>query len=383
MERFTKADLQRLIGPQDGPCVSIFLPTHRAGAAVRQDPIRLKNRLREAEEKLVQSGQRAPEARELLEPARLLLDPSDFWAHQSDGLALFLTAGIFHRYRLALPFDELTVVGDRFHLKPLFPLLSGDGRFFVLALSQNQVRLYEATRTSIDPLEIEEVPGSLAEALPFDAPQRQLQFHTGAPGGAGGRAAMFHGHGPGEEDNKERLLRFFQQIDAGLHPLLREERVPLVLAGVDYYFPIYRQASGYPLVLKQGIAGNPEELSAEELQAQAWKLVEPYFRQEQDDALARYRQQAGTGLASSDLRLVVPAAHHGRVDTLWVARGMQLWGGFDPESGALRLDDRERAGGEDLLDSACIQTFLHGGTVFNLPADELPASAPAAALFRY
>ena len=33
-------------------CVSIYLPTHRAGSDIQQDPIRLKNLLRRAEESL-------------------------------------------------------------------------------------------------------------------------------------------------------------------------------------------------------------------------------------------------------------------------------------------------------------------------------------------
>jgi hypothetical protein len=41
------------------------------------------------------------------------------------------------------------VVTDRFHIKPLLPLLSGDGRFYVLALSQSEVRLLQGTRYSV------------------------------------------------------------------------------------------------------------------------------------------------------------------------------------------------------------------------------------------
>lgn len=38
------------------------------------------------------------------------------------------------------------MVDDRFHVTPLLPLLAGDGHFFVLALSQNQIGLLEGTR---------------------------------------------------------------------------------------------------------------------------------------------------------------------------------------------------------------------------------------------
>ena len=44
-----------------------------------------------------------------------------------------------------MSFDELVVVSDNFHVKPLMPLLTGDNLFYVLALSQKEVRLIECT----------------------------------------------------------------------------------------------------------------------------------------------------------------------------------------------------------------------------------------------
>jgi hypothetical protein len=44
----------------------------------------------------------------------------------------------------------LVIVSERFHVKPLLPLLSGDGRFYVLALSQNEIRLLQGTRYSVE-----------------------------------------------------------------------------------------------------------------------------------------------------------------------------------------------------------------------------------------
>jgi hypothetical protein len=49
-------------------------------------------------------------------------------------------------YRLPLPFEQLVVISDDFHLKPPLPFFASDGRFYILALSQNQVRLLEGIR---------------------------------------------------------------------------------------------------------------------------------------------------------------------------------------------------------------------------------------------
>src|SRR5215208_2020314 len=319
MELLSRAELKTLIEEPEGLCVSIFLPTHQAGAQTQQDPIRLKNVLREAEEQLLAKEFRAPEAEELLGPARKLLDDSVFWRHQSDGLAIFLAAGVFRYYRLPLNFEDLVVVADRYYLKPLLPLLTGDGQFYVLALSQNEVRLLRATRHSVR----------------YDDQEKQLQFHTGTVGGRGGRAAIFHGHEP--DDPKDDILRYFRQIDRGVQELLKGSQAPLVLVGVDYLLPIYREVSRYPHTIDEGVTGNPESLSPEELHERTWDAVRPRFSEAQQNAAARYRQLAGTGQTSRDVREIVAAAYYGRVETLFAASGTQQWGVFDPDTGDVDL----------------------------------------------
>src|SRR5438093_10180068 len=87
-------------------CVSLFLPTHRAGKEILQDSIRLKNLLKDAEKQLLANGFTAVEARELLAPLRPLAQRRSFWRLQSDGLAVFLSPGFFHYFRLLLNFQE-------------------------------------------------------------------------------------------------------------------------------------------------------------------------------------------------------------------------------------------------------------------------------------
>ncbi len=146
MDRITMDILkQAFLDRHSGWCVSLFMPTHRAGWGMEQGPIRFKNLLREAEERLTAKGLRAPEVQELLKEAQRLLQDRGFWRRQSDGLAVFFSADTLHFFRLPMVFKELAVVSHRFHVKPLLPILAGDGPFHILALSQNQIRLLEGT----------------------------------------------------------------------------------------------------------------------------------------------------------------------------------------------------------------------------------------------
>jgi hypothetical protein len=163
--------------------------------------------------------------------------------------------------------------------------------------------------------------------------------------------------------------------------LLKGSQAPLVLVGVDYLLPIYREVSSYPHTIDEGVTGNPERLRPEELHELAWEVVRPRFSEAQQKAAAQYRQLAGTGQTSRDVREIVAAAYYGRVETLFAASSAQQWGVFDPDTG--QVDLHEGPDGADLLEFAAIQTVLHHGTVYVTNPEYIPADADAVSIFRY
>ena len=61
-------------------------------------------------------------------------------------------------------------MADRFNVKPLLRLPASAERFYILALSQNRVRLLEGANAKISEidLDIEDIPRSLADAMKYD-----------------------------------------------------------------------------------------------------------------------------------------------------------------------------------------------------------------------
>lgn len=347
------------------PCVSLFLPTQRAGPETRQNPLRLRNLLDDAEQALADEGVRRPDAGELLAPARRLVGDYDFWQHQSDGLAVYLAAGWMRTVRVPLPLDEEAVVGRRFSLRPLLSLLSGDGRFLVLAVSQNRVRLLAGTRYTIAELSLGPIPASMGDALALEEGETQLQMHTA------GDAGMFHGHGAGDEVDKAAVERFLRAVATGLRERIGDDRRPLVLAAVGYYLPIFREVSDHPAIVEHGVDGNPDELSAAELHDRAWPVVAPVFGAERARAVERFHANRGTGRTATALGDVVLAAVDGQVDTLFVDVSAPAWGRLDEASRTVTRHDERRAGDDDLVDRAAVATLLAGGEVYVVAPPDL------------
>ena len=148
------------------------------------------------------------------------------------------------------------MVSDRFHVSALLPLLTGDGRFFVLALSENEARLLAGTRFNVHVVNVPGLPAGVKDALRYDDPQRELGSHAAERGGPGARVVL-HGQGIGAEVQKERLGRYLQAVDGAVRRSLREQQAPLVLAGVEYVRAMYRDVNTYPHLLEAGISGSP------------------------------------------------------------------------------------------------------------------------------
>ena len=382
MDVVRSSDLAELLQPQAGICISIYLPTHRAGPETRQDPLRLKNLLGAGAERLRDLGLRSSEVRALLEPGMRLLGLEHFWRYQSDGLAVFLAPAEFRAFRIPLSFEELVIVGARFHITPLLPYLAFGGRFFLLALSQKELRLFEGSRYSIDTVDADTLPEDLADALKHEDREAQQLLHVAGRGGPGARV-IFHGHGVGGEIAKARILRYFRRIDAGLREVLRDEQAPLVLASVRYLSAIYRQANSYPHLMDEAIAGNPEELRPDELHARAVDLLASRFHAEIDADAARFRELEGTGLTATEVEDVLLACAARRVDVLFAAVDEQRWGKFDPESGEVTVRERPRPGDEDLVDRAAFEALSTGARVHALEASAVPDGSALAAIFRF
>ncbi len=366
------------LGSVDGPCVSLFMSTHRFGPeTTTQDPLRLRNLIAAARSALSDAGTEQRVIDEILAPVSSLVDDTWFWQHQSGGLAVFSGLGRFERFRVPLALAEEVTVAGSFRVRPLLASVPGDDRCFVLALSQNSVQLFEATSNTMSRLDAESIPESMAAALAFEDPERQLQSHS-----IGGGDVVFHGHGAGGEVDRDAIERFLRAVDRGVIDALGGARDPLVLACIESYLPIYRAVTGYPNVADEAIAGNPEHRSLVELHSAAWRIVHPQIVATIAAAIARYHGAAGTGNTAGTISEVLAAARDGRVAQLFVTDRAPVWGHVD-EHGNVSVVNAPSMSDEDLVDRAVFETLAHNGELVVTDPDALGADTPVAALLRY
>lgn len=373
---------------ENGVCVSLFMPLESEPDKQQVNSIRLKNLLKQGKQQLtteafLPSDFPSLDIEALFQPAESLLTGGRMADGASKGLAIFLAEGMHRIYRLPLPLDETAVIGPRFHVKPLLPFLNNNrnGRFYLLSLSQNQVQLWHGTQVNLEPVEVPNLPDGIDEALMLEDPETSLQFHT-STGQADERPAAYHGH-DAEKEKKGAILRYFREVNKAIQAQLADEEAPLLLAAVEYLWPIYKEANTYLYLLADGISGNPEHLNAKELQQRAWPIMRRHLEKTQESAIEQYQEVANTENTSHTITEIVPAAAYGRIDTLFITPGEQQPGRFDPDSGEVEVCQSQTFVCEDLLNLVAANTLLHGGKIYAVQPEEMPASGQLAAIFRY
>jgi hypothetical protein len=387
MRLFQIDDLRALAEPQNGPCVSLYLPTHRAGRKeTQEDPIRLRNAVAQAKQQLIQTGYSKDQSTELLQPAADLITSRDFWQERADGLALFLAPGLFRYYRVPLKLQDEVVVADHFSVKQLLPLFAEDGRYYVLALSQKRIRFFEATRTNIQERTVPEMLKSIDDLRQFDEAQAQVQGRTmQLAGTAGGTNIIFHGQGniADKATYKAEVMQYVNAVCKKLEKYLDGQTAPLIVAAVEYEQAFYREANSYHHLLEEGILGSPDDLDEDQIHQAAWRIVEPHFARGREESLRHFADLSHTDKTSDRLEDILPAACHGRVRTLFLQAQAHTWGQFDTESLLVTIHDTPAVADVDLLDLATVCVLQNRGTIYALPRDQMPTPSHIAALLRY
>ncbi len=367
--------------------ISIYTPTTRRSTdAYQKDILTFKNTLSEIEKKLIEEDSHSPqEISRVLEPAKTLLADFSFWQHNSDMLAVFLNDGKIETFKLPWEIDAPNYfIGLKPMLLPMIPEITDDGHYYILLLNLDQIRLYEATRNVVQEILIdpEKVAVSFTTEEALDENQDQLH----GQGGIGNAGAMFHGHdGGSDEVKKVTILNYFHRMTNMLEPLLNSNPLPLVLAGVDYLIPIFKEASNYNHIYNQHVSGAFTENHMMDLHQKSWELIAPFFTEERIKRKENFHTFKSKGQASSnDYIKIIKAGFTGAIETLLVnERHQHLFGNYDRENHEVKILEKQDNGMHCLIDEVAAKVIASKGKVYLTEVEDMPEDTQMAAIFRY
>jgi hypothetical protein len=379
LEQDYAAGLLDTAGP---PCVSLYQPTHRHHPDNAPDPIRFRNLVKSLGESLRQKyGKTDVDA--ILKPFAALAGNADFWNHTLDGLAVLAAPGHFRVYRLQRRVPELVIAADSFHVKPLRRVLQSADRFQILAISRDEIRLFEGNRDIVDEIEpAEGVPRTIVDALGDEVTEPRLTVSSYGHGAQG--PAMYHGHGGRKDQIDLDAERYFRAVDrAVLERHSRPSGLPLLLAGLVENQSIFRRVSHNPFLVVEGIDMGPEAVTADTLRERAWRIMEPRYLERLAGFVDQFNESLSKGLATDDLEQAVEAARAGRVATLLVDADCEIAGRIDAETGRIERNELANPEVDDVLDDLGGLVVRNGGEWIIVPTERMPTRTGIAAIYRY
>lgn len=383
--KVTFEELQKLAEVHNTHCVSLYIPTHSSGEETLKgaDAIILKNQLKEVRTKLEERGMSSEVISGFVKPIDDLITDSNFWRNQSDGLCIFLSDSDFRYYTLPIRFEEYNYVSTEYYLKPLIPLLTDDGRFYLLTLGKENIMLYACTKHGLAEIEVDDkIPSRLEDVVGYDYEQSSLQFRT-QQGNKG--AGSFHGHQDLDSTEKVELREFFRAVDKGISGILNEKQTaPLVVCSLDEHFAIYKKVNSYKNLFSSNISRSPSQKDIGLIHREAWDLLQPYFDDDQQKIADKFAADFEKGKSSAELKDIFSATFAGKVDTLLIEKGADVFGTYDPTTGELQVDEAHHSPNVSLTNLLAMKVMSSGGQVYLLDKEKMPLNTSVVnALFRY
>jgi hypothetical protein len=364
----TRPELKALNDIRSDACISIYLRTTPLTQQSDAGRITLGNLARDAREQLEAVQFDKSRLASLMDQFDELADDGEFWRLQANSLAVLATHDRMRTFRLANELTDMAAVSDRFHLKPLLRAVTFPHSAFVLALSENAVRLVEihadlaAVTVNVD-------------GLPKDAASSVGKSTLND------RSAV--GRIQGSEGQNVRFRQYVRQVDAALRPVLAGRETPLILAATGRLASVFRAVNSYPNLLPGGIEDSPDRISDADLAAAARSVLDTAYQSELDDLKQLFEARVGEGRATSDLSEGARAATYGAIDTLMVDIDSMVPGVIDEQSGAISLAKTANASNYGIVDEIAGRALANGARVLGVRKADLPGGAELAAILRY
>lgn len=362
------------------PFVSIYLGTHRGSLEMDKDRLVFKNLLTAAEKTLQEGYAKKQYEGIIADLAALADDPAEtLWRTSKSGLAILATKGVTQVQMLEYPVEELVVVSDSFHIKPLIKDWQFGFHYYVLALSRDRFELYFGDSHGIEKLTLpDEVKTRFEDVYPVSDDSSFV-----VAGSSGGTATTFHGSTSQSDIVEKEEAKFFRYVGDEVADLLSAlSPCPVILAALTQHQAPFRSLSSIGNLVAQGIEKSPDSLTEAGLLEDARTIILAEQEERVRKISLRYGKAHAEEKASSDPRIIAQALVERKVDTLLIEEGKGVPGRFDPETGEVSFADRS-PGTDDLFDDFAQAAYRQGGAVYLVGRDDMPDDSGVAALFRY
>jgi hypothetical protein len=340
-------------------CISIMMNTHRTKPDNQNDPVLLKNMVKEAEEKLLAQYDKKF-ALPIIEKVKKIADSVNH-NFNLESLVIYASSDFADFTRLPVKVENRVMVDNTFATRDLVRSMHQESSYYVLVFSRQQARLIVAYNDTV----VEENSQSFPlENDLYTTSKSKLSMKQGT-------------------DNLYE--EFFNRVDKVLNEIIKNHPLPVILATETRNFEHYLKIADKKDMIIGHVNMNRDEEKAHHIVPEAWEIMQTLIRQKNEARIKDLKKAVSEGKFVSDLNDIRNAIFQGRGKTLFVKRGF-----FQP---ALLVDDQiipvdhfekdQKGVVDDIIDEMIEQTMAFGGDVVFVEGNDLDKFRNVALMTRY
>ncbi len=347
-----RTDIAKLQSMQAYPSISLLTPTHRTAPENEQDPIRIKNLIREAEERLGQEFSKR-EYGPYIERLEKLAQQIDH-RYNLDGLVMYVNQDYEDVYKLPFAVEPRVVIDETFYTRKLVLAMNRLYNYWVLVLSLEPTRLFEATRETLKEIDDGTFP------MPYSGPGEipRLRNEEGVP-----RAS----------ERDERVRKSFREVDRVFGEYAKNDNYPLVVCGVERYLTLFDQVTEHKNRIAARVAANYVDASPHYIGERVWPEAKAYFDQKRLSHLETLEAAMKERRVASGVEDIWQLAKQGRGQLLLVEENYHYPAVTEQDGWVIRPAEDPTAPGviEDAVDDVVEEVLSKGGEIVFLEEGRL------------
>jgi len=366
-----KTILADLKARQDDPAISILMPTHRSFPDNRQDPITLKNLVRQTEERLLSQMDKR-EVWPIMEAINAEVEAHDH-SHNLEGLALFAGAGGADIVRLPFEVNERAIIDHNFTTRDITRGMFDAVNYFIVVISREYGRLFQAYNDRVV-----HVFDRNTDLQGYSFPIKNNSLYSTS------------GHDRSQAPSEDNLLKeFLNVVDKSLQEIQRmrgSDRLPVIVVGDVRNVAMFKQLCDRPDDIVGEVTNAADlEADAATLVADAQQAVSSHRDAAETGAMDQRGRAQGANRLLTDLSDIYRSTCEGNAERLYVRRGYIQPGVIDTESRTVTASEDATVDGvtDDVVDELIELVQAQGGDIAFLSMRTLGDEAPLALQRRY
>ena len=338
--------------------------------------IQFQNLLKEAKEKVCEKYDEKT-CETLLNKVKDLREDTDFWRKATQSVVLYITPDDVYFYRLSVPVQSGTVVGEYAYVLPLINNFQYVSYYHLLCLNHDKFSLFNGRGSLIQEIELpEEAPTTLVKALGEELTGGAL---NSADYNGSTAQGMFHGHNEKSNEVQIDQVNYFREVDKYVNEhFSAPTELPLVLFALPENIADFEKLSKNPYLDETKVEASPAQLSFNDIQSHTSKVVDEIISRRYKELVDRFNETSPEFRLEAQYSDLAMASIQGKIETLLLEDHYQVNGTID-ENGQYH----EGTETNQYVNQLVHNILKTNGKVYVLDKASTPSDKGISAILRY